>query len=39
MFIKLSENPTLEGIGSATLRALKRDRELIDTDSDQIKQT
>ena len=32
LFIKLSENPTLEGIGSATLRALKRDRDLIDTE-------
>ena len=32
IFIKLSENSTLEGIGSATLRALKRDRELIDTE-------
>ena len=31
LFIKLSENPTVKGIGSQTLRALKRDRDLIDS--------
>ena len=32
LFIKLSENPDVKGIGSQTLRALKRDRDLIDSD-------
>ena len=32
LFIKLSENPNVKGIGSQTLRALKRDRDLIDSD-------
>ena len=31
LFIKLSENPNVKGIGSQTLRALKRDRDLIDS--------
>ena len=32
LFIKLSENPDVKGIGSQTLRALKRDRDLINSD-------
>jgi len=32
LFIKLSENPHLRGISSKTLRLLKRDRNLIDSD-------
>ena len=32
LFIKLSENPNVKGIGSQTLRALKRDRDLINSD-------
>jgi len=32
LFIKLSENPHLRGISSETLRLLKRDRNLIDSD-------
>ena len=32
LFIKLSENPNVKGIGSHTLRALKRDRDLIDSE-------
>ncbi len=30
LFIKLSENPNVKGIGAQTLRTLKRDRNLID---------
>ena len=32
LFIKLSENPNIDGIGSETLRALKKDRSLINAD-------
>ena len=32
LFIKLSENSDVEGIGSETLRSLKRDRNLIDSE-------
>ena len=32
LFIKLSENSFIDGIGSQTLRALKRDRDLINAD-------
>ena len=32
LFIKLSKNPDVKGIGSQTLRALKRDRDLINSD-------
>ena len=32
LFIKLSENPNIGGIGSETLRALKKDRSLINAD-------
>ena len=31
LFIKLSENPRVDGIGSQTLRTLKQDRNLIDS--------
>ena len=31
LFIKLSENPRIDGIGSQTLRTLKQDRNLIDS--------
>jgi len=32
LFIKLSENPKISGIGAQTLRALKQDRHLINSD-------
>ena len=32
LFIKLSENPKISGIGAQTLRALKQDRNLINSD-------